>query len=76
MRVLLDCPSSWYVEPLRSGVTNYRDPSVPWIRVLVTSFVPAPDDVRGWRRRELHALVPDEHELVVVGEAKMVSRVG
>jgi hypothetical protein len=42
----------------------------------VTSLVPVPADVRGWRRRELHALVPDEHELVVIGEAKMTSRVG
>lgn len=76
MRVLLDCPPGWYVEPLRSGVTNYRDPAEHRLRVLVTSLAPIPADVRGWRMRELHALVPDDQELVIVGEARMFTRVG
>jgi len=76
MRILLDVPGSWFVEPLRSGLTHYRDPAHPAVRILVTSLVPLPEDVRHWRRRELHALVPDGHELRVVREKRAYSRIG
>jgi hypothetical protein len=76
MRILLDVPGSWFVEPLRSGLTHYRDPAHPGVRILVTTLVPLPDDVRGWRRRELHALVPEGHELRVVREKRAYTRIG
>jgi hypothetical protein len=76
MRILLDVPGHWYVEPLRSGLTHYRDPAHPGVRILVTTLVPLPDDVRDWRRRELHALVPDGHELRVVREKRAYTRIG
>jgi len=76
MRILLDVPGSWFVEPLRSGLTHYRDPAHPAVRILVTTLVPLPDDVRGWRRRELHALVPDGHELRVTREKRAYTRLG
>ncbi len=76
MRILLDVPGSWFVEPLRSGLTHYRDPAHPAVRILVTTLVPLPDDVRGWRRRELHALVPEGHELRVTREKRAYTRIG
>ena len=76
MRLLLDCPATYYVEPLRSGVTHYRDPAARQVRILVTSLMPLPADLRTWRMRELYALVPDENELAVVGEATMATRLG
>jgi len=76
MRMLLDVPSGWFVEPLRCGLTHYRDPERPAVRILVTSLVPLPADLRGWRMRELHALVPDEHQLAIVGERSAFSTLG
>lgn len=76
MRILLDVPGSWFIEPLRSGLTHYRDPARAGIRILVTALVPVPDDIRGWRRRELYALVPEGCTLRVVREKRAYTRIG
>ncbi len=68
MRLVLEVPAGWFVERLRCGLTHYRDPACPEIRILTSALVPAPGDLGAWRRRELHALVPDHHELAVVAE--------
>ncbi len=76
MRILLKVPPTWYVEPLGSGLTHYRLPEVPALRLLVSALVPLPADVSAWRVRELHALVPDECELAVTGERRAFSDLG
>jgi len=76
MRILLKVPPTWYVEPLRSGLTHYRTPDAPAVRMLVSALVPLPTDVSAWRVRELHALVPDECELVIAAERKAFSNQG
>src|SRR5262249_28497464 len=76
MRILLKVPPTWYVEPLRSGLTHYRMPEAPTVRMLVSALVPLPSDVAAWRVRELHALVPDECEVVIAAERKGFSNQG
>jgi hypothetical protein len=76
MRILLKVPPTWYVEPLRSGLTHYRMPDAPAVRMLVSALVPLPGDISAWRVRELHALVPDECDLALAAEGKTFSALG
>ena len=76
MRILLKVPPTWYVEPHRSGLTHYRIPEVPCLRMLVSALAPLPTDVASWRARELHALVPEDCELVVTDERRAFSDLG
>jgi hypothetical protein len=76
MRILLKVPPTWYVEPLRSGLTHYRMPDAPNVRILVSALIPLPDDVPSWRARELYALVPDDCELAIVDERTAFSKIG
>jgi hypothetical protein len=76
MRILLRVPVGWYQETLRSGLTHYRDPERPDLRMLVSALVPMPDNRAAWRSRELLALVPDDCELVVHGERRAYTDLG